>query len=330
MKKVQCIIMLVAGFLILSGSVALSASTSILIIESYHAEYPWDKSYIQGIREGMKGDYEFFTFEMDTKRIPQSEYEKSAQKAWEYYLEKKPALVFLGDDNALKYLSARFAKEKTPVVFLGINNNPRAYDIFSAVNMTGVLERPLLKRSIVEMDKLLELKKVLILFDSGTTSKVVLSEVFNGKEEMKISDIDIHLKLIGSWETWQETVLNCKNEGYDAMVIGLYHTIVDKTNTHIDAEKVLNWTSKNTPIPPFAFWDFAVGPGKAIGGLTLFGKTQGQAAAEMAIEILKGTQPSKIQVRYGEKGNLLFSRTQLKKYNIDLPEDIASKATLTD
>jgi len=329
MKK-SIIIFFAMICLFLFCGIAISGESSILIIESYDAQYPWDASYIQGIKENMPKDCKFYTFEMDTKRIPESEYEKSAQKGWDFYLETKPDLVVLGDDNALKYLGQRFAKVKTPVVFLGINNNPRTYGILDSANFTGILERPLLKRSIAEIGKILPMKKVLVLFDSETTSRVILDEIFNGQNEMKVNDIDIHLKLIGSWETWQKTVEEAKNDGYDAMIIGLYHTLRDKNNTHIDAESVLSWTSENTPIPPFAFWDFAVGPGKAIGGLTLFGKTQGEAAAVMANKILRGTPPNNIQVIHGEKGTLFFSRSQLEKYNIKLPKEIASKATLIE
>jgi hypothetical protein len=330
MKINSFYILLPAICLFLFNSVAISGSRTILIIESYHTEYPWDKSYIQGIKENMPKDYVFHIFQMDTKRISESEYEKSAQKGWDFYLEKKPDLVFLGDDNALKFLGPRFAKEKTPVVFLGINKNPRTYGVTASANITGVLERPLLKRSIVEMNKLLKFKRVMVLFDSGATSRIMLDETFYGQERMTILNIDIHLKRIGSWETWQKTVKEAKTNGYDAMIIGLYHTIVDKNNTHIDAERILNWTSKNTPIPPFAFWDFAVGPGKTIGGLTLFGKTQGQTAADMANKILNGTPPNKIQVIHGKKGKFLFSKSQLRKHNIRLPAEIALKATLID
>lgn len=109
------------------------------------------------------------------------------------------------------------------------------------------------------------------------------------------------MKLVGSWNVWQETIKSAKNEGYNAIFIGLYHTIVDENNQHISADEVIRWTSENTPVPPFAFWDFAVGSDKAIGGLTLFGKSQGLLAADIATQILSGAQPSKIQVKTGKK-----------------------------
>ena len=58
-----------------------ATSQSILIIESYHQGHPWDKSYIKGIKENIAQGYNLLTYEMDTKRIPPSEFEKAAQKA---------------------------------------------------------------------------------------------------------------------------------------------------------------------------------------------------------------------------------------------------------
>lgn len=323
-------IILSLGILFCFGPPAISKTTRILIIESYHSEYPWDRSYIRGIKKVMQGNYTFLTFQMDTKRIPKAEYENRAKKAWDYYLEKKPALVFLGDDNALRYLGPRFAEKNTPVVFLGINNNPRSYGVASAPNITGVLERPLLKRSIIELSKIITLKKILVLFDSGTTSKVILEEIFKGKNSISLQGIEAHLIRIDSWESWKRTVKDCGNEGYDAMVIGLYHTIRDQSGLHIPAGNVLSWTSANTPVPPFAFWNFAVGPGKAIGGLTLLGQTQGEAAAIIALKILSGIRPDAIPVTQGEKGTLVFSKSELEKYNITLPEEIAAKTVFID
>ncbi|NQY94644.1 MAG: sugar ABC transporter, partial [Campylobacteraceae bacterium] len=102
---------------------------NILVIESYHAQYPWDKSYKEGLREILASKYNLIFFEMNTKRIDKKHYEKMANLAWKKYKEVRPSLVILGDDNALKYLGYRFAKTNTKVVYLGINNNPRNYFI---------------------------------------------------------------------------------------------------------------------------------------------------------------------------------------------------------
>lgn len=310
-----------------------AAKKTILVIESYHSTYSWDKSYLRGIKSIVKKQYNIKTFEMNTKRVPKNQYQKMADKAWKNYQKVKPDLVILGDDNALKFLGKKFAKTDTPTIYLGINNNPRAYIKGGHKNITGILERPVLKRSIVYINTVLKgnVKKVLVLFDSGTTSNVAMKNAFKGKKNMKLKGISADLKLIGKWNVWKNTVKNAKKNGYDAIVVGLYHTIVDGKGKNVKASKVLNWTSKNTKIPPFAFWDFAVGKNKTIGGFVLFGKAQGEMAGKMALQILAGEKkPYQIPIITPQRGILYYSKQQLKKYKITLPAEIKKNATLID
>ena len=309
------------------------AKQKVLIIESYHSEFVWDKNYKQGIQSVLKDDFELFYFEMNSKRIAKSRYQERANQAWQFYQEISPDLVILGDDNALSYLGVRFSNTLTPVIYLGINNNPRHYNIHHSKNISGVLERPLLKRAIPAITKLLanKVSKVLLLFDKSLTSQAILEETFSARTQMSISNIDVQIRLIGNWERWKNTVLSTANEQYDAIFLGTFHTLTDINGQYIAAEQVIEWTAKSTPIPPFGLWDFSVGENKTIGGLVLFGYEQGKMAAEMAREVLEnGKQPYQLGPRTAEKGSYLFSRQGLQTYGITLPQDIAQKATFID
>ena len=248
-----------------------------------------------------------------------------ANLAWKKYKEVRPSLVILGDDNALKYLGYRFAKTNTKVVYLGINNNPRNYFISGYKNITGILERPLLKRSLMHISKLLKVKKVLVMFDSGTTSKVIVDEVFSGKTSINLRGIQVDIKLVDKFIRWKKIVKNAKKEKYDIIMVGLYHTIKDRSYNHMKANEVLTWTSINTPIPPFAFWDFTVGRDKTIGGYVLFGKEQGLEAGKIALKMLSHTKDSLIMPKTAHRGRFLFSTSQLKKWNLNPEGKIKGK-----
>jgi hypothetical protein len=311
---------------------SFAARDTILVIESYHAQYPWDKSYKEGLENVLGTGYNLKYFQMDTKRIPKSEYQRKDDEAWDTYTSLEPRLVILGDDNALKFLGPRFAKTKTPIVYLGINNNPRDYHMDNKENITGILERPLLKRSISVLDQILQPKpkKILVLFDNGTTSQVSLIEYFGNKTVIDISGISVKLELIGDRKKWEQVVIDAQKNGFDAMVVGLYHTVFDAQKKHVPADELLKWTSAHSPVPPFCFWDFSVGSDKTIGGLVLFGKTQGEKAGKIALDILSGKKPSDIMPQIGEKGRYFFSRSQLKKWGIQLPDRIVKKASFMD
>ncbi|MBF0202241.1 MAG: sugar ABC transporter [Desulfamplus sp.] len=320
MKKIIMAILMLSIF---SPVIANAQKETILVIQSYHDQYPWDASYKKGLEEILAQDFKLSYFEMDTKRIPKSEFQKKADAAWDMYKKIKPVLVILGDDNALEYLGPRFVDTTTPVVYLGINNNPRYYDMVGHKNITGILERPLIKRSIKYIDDLIGVKKALVLFDSGTTSKVVGAEVFSGKDSLTVAGIAVDIKFIDTLDVWKETVLASKEKGYDAIITGLYHTIRDSDGNHVDAEDVLQWTSRNTPLPPFALWDFSVGQDKAIGGYVLFGKEQGIEAGRMAKNILSDRNSLNLPFpKTAHKGRLLFSKTQLESWGLKIPDNM--------
>jgi hypothetical protein len=83
---------------------------------------------------------------------------------------------------------------------------------------------------------------------------------------------------------------------------------------------------ENIPVPPFGFWDFSVGPDKTVGGFVLFGRSQGEAAGKIALKILSGKSPDNIRPVVGDMGRFLFSKSQLKKWGLSLPDDIAKVA----
>ena len=301
------------------------AKKDILVIESYHAQYPWDISYKNGLKQVLGEKYNLIFFEMNTKRITAENYQLMANKAWKKYKTIKPELVILGDDNALKYLGHKFSKTKTKVVCLGINNNPRAYNVAGFKNITGILERPLLKRSIMHLSNILKVQNVLILFDSGTTANVIKETVFNNKNSVKVRGVNIDLKLVDKYEVWKNEVNNAKHNGYDIIIVGLYHTIKDNDEKHVKDSTVLNWTSQNATIPPFAFWDFAVGKNKTIGGYVLFGEAQGVAAGKMALKLMTKKDDSLILPKTAEMGRFLFSNSQLKKWSLNIEDKINLK-----
>ena len=210
---------------------------SILIIESYHAEYAWDKEYIKGITDNLEGEHTFSFFQMDTKRLPVSEHKKMAELAWQKYLNIKPDIVVLGDDNALKYLGPKLKYTKTPVIYLGINNNPRRYDIFGARNITGVLERPLLKRSIIYLSKIFEeVDKVLVLFDSSPSSRGAISTEFKSSNVLKLGTVSVEVDQIAQW---QKKVITARQNDIDYIRVGIYQTMVDEQGNHVPAKEVM-------------------------------------------------------------------------------------------
>jgi len=313
-------------------SCVAQAEEQILLIESYHPDLSWDITYKQALRKYLEPKYKLVTFSLDTKKLPPSQHAAMADKAWERYLSLQPILVILGDDPALKWLGKRFAQTKTPVVYLGVNNNVEAYLKFDeASNITGVLERPLILPGIKIYKQILpEAKRGLIILDTSMTSQVIHNENFHNDQPLKAEGITLDLKLVQHWDDWQQLVQNAK-KNYDFVVIGLYHAVVDRSGKNIPEQTVIHWTIHHSKLPVFGLWDFAVGKDKALGGLVISANEQGELAAQMALEILDDKKsPEDIAPVLASKGILLFSRSGLKRYKLTLPAIWGKTVTYMD
>jgi len=323
-------ILLISLIAILFHASAAISNTTISIIHSYHKEYAWEQSLTEGLLQSLPRDASVRHFYLDTKRTPKEEHPVRADNVWEEVRGTAWSLVILCDDNAAKYLGPRLKNGPTPVVYLGINRNPRDYGLFPAPNMTGVLERPLLKRSLHSMCKLVNTEdtKVLILFDSDATSDAVVHEAFGGRSQLDLGKVRVELKQFSLVDKWREALLNAKAEGFDTVYIGLYHTLRDSAGRHVPEDEVLAWANANTPVPIFAFWDFAVGRGKTIGGHVLSAFDQGVAAGEIARRILSGTPPGVIPPQTAQAGTYTFSAYELDRFGIVLPAGIRAQAVI--
>ena len=275
------------------------------------------------LRKSLSDTADLTFFYMDTKRLNLAHHAGRMSMALEKYREVRPDLVILTDDNALAYLVRDITEAGTPVVYLGINANPRTY-VNDTMPVTGVLERPKLKRSIDFLQDILgkPLNKCLIMFDNGTTSNVAFQTVFMGKCSNIVGTTRTDVVLTPSFERWQQNVLEAGDQGYDAIIIGLYHTLSDADGRHVPADTVIRWTSAHSPIPAFCFWDFSVGKGMAVGGLVEAGGPQGEEAAKLVKRILAGEAPKNVYPVIVKQGRFLFSRFELDRWGITLPPDL--------
>ncbi len=309
---------------------AMGGKKKVLVIESYSRDFGWDAAYEKGIVDRLGDGYEVSYFYMDAKRLPREEHPQMAAKAVELVRSTKPDVVVIGDDTALKFTAPRLAREDVPVVFLGINNNPRNYFDSWPENFTGVMERPLLHSSIATLNSVMpNARKIAVLFDDDLTSKLVKMELFAGKDSINIGGTDVDLHLFETYQQWQAFIAESGSK-YDAYVVGLYHTLKDGSGAVAPPNDVLAWTSKNSALPLFCFWDFSIGPDLAIGGQIVSGEEQGQMAADIVKKIMGGAKPVEIAPVTGGNGKLMFSTAQLTKHGLSLPATLADTALLVD
>ncbi len=308
-------------------SAACWAQPRVFVVESYHSDYPWDQDYRRAIQERLGKRTQLSYYAMDTKRLPPAQHQARADEALAMAAKIRPDLVIVGDDAALQRVGSKLAQQGVPVIYLGINNNPRNYFPGAAPRVSGVLERPLILRSVFELGKAVKgLRSALVLFDDDLTSRIIRDETFVGRDSMLLANIHVDLALTGSYAEWQRRVQGAAGR-YQAIWVGLYFTLRGADGKVVPGDEVLRWTAAHARLPLFAFWDFAVGKDKAAGGLVLSGYEQGREAAKMAEQVLFQQQPvaSLFPVTPSE-GRYVFSRSALARDGVELPARLQQRA----
>lgn len=300
---------------------SFAAQTKVLIIQSYHPSLAWVRQCETGIKEIFSGHAEISTFYMDTKRIPESRFHEKVDAAWDSYTELKPDLVMIGDDNGLRLLGPHFKGTMTPVVFFGINNNPRSYINPIPPNITGLLERLLIIPWLRYLKEILpNASSALVLMDKSQTSQSIFEVNFNNKTKINLAGMSVTCLLAENWEAWKKTVLDAKN--HQLIVFPTFHALKDVKGDHVAVEDVVNWTSANSPIPVFTNQDYTIHDQGAVGAYVIQGVSHGRQAAQMALDILNHKRSTAMPPETDRKGLFFFNKKQMKRFHVTLPEDI--------
>jgi hypothetical protein len=302
-----------------------SRAEKILLIESYSSNYEWNTSYVLGLQDALGNKHQFSRFQMQTDILQKSHYQYAADQAYQTYLQFKPDVVILGDDNALYYLLPKLYDEPIVIVFLGINTNPRELLLKykGRSKITGVLDRPYFVKTLADIGRLLpkDRRKVLILFDSGTTASV--AQEYMQTQYRLIEDnlkIEVEFDSVSTERAWKNRILMAHRQGFGAVVLGLYHNLVDPSGERANPDEILSWTNKNSAIPIFGVWGFSIGKGKALGGVVVFGSDQGKAAGNMVLDIIDRKIAIKnIAIRVEHQATGVYSLYEMQRWGLKPP-----------
>jgi ABC-type uncharacterized transport system substrate-binding protein len=327
MKSMALLLILLLG----ASQACAQGLKRIYVIDSYSNQYAWSHAYREVLKTELAPLAALSFFELNSKVDKPDKVKATASRLVRLIDHDRPDLVIAGDDASLELVGAMI-DNKIPVVYLGINNNPRRYFKTPQQNVTGVLERPLFSRNILSIAPFApgNARNILILFDKEMTADVIEQESFDNLPAIKLGMFDVMMAEAATFEDWQQIVVSAKDK-YRAIWVGLYFALHDRNGRYVSGDEVMQWTMQHTPVPVFAFWSFAVGPNRAIGGIVLTGTEQGQAAASITKSILiHHKPPSSIFPTIPSEGAFIFSRSGLDRWHIKLPNDMLKKTTLLD
>ncbi|MBN1455504.1 MAG: hypothetical protein JW945_04565, partial [Methanomicrobia archaeon] len=250
--------------------------------------------------------------------------------------EFEPDIVFVNDDNALKYVAVtyteRYPDRRLPFVFSGVNVDPTIYAPITSLErpggpITGALERfPYYEGFALAKRIFPNASNIVLLADSSSSSSFVVStfeerylDVVNNSPLQVIGPIQV-----GTFREWQETVTAYQTEA-DLLGILTYHQLRDENGTVVPAPVVVEWTVHNNDLPELGVLTFHAEDGyfSAVG---VSGYKTGLYVGVLGGEILGGTDPAIIAIVDPEVIEVAFNLERAEVLGIILPAEELVKA----
>jgi hypothetical protein len=290
------LLLLVNGGLL--PSVVYSADFAILILHSYHQEYPWTKGQNDGFISALAQDSSFqnssfYTENLDTKRAPFSD---EYREFFFHYLAEKyagfqPRLIFCTDDNALQFLIRYKASlfPGVPVVFSGVNNLT-LQNTLDASQYVGVFEKKEIAPNISFIKKVKPgIKTVYFVGDGSSTYEAIKVEA-----EREMDTLFPQLRYAFFSEKSLPLLLEKLESLNDGVIIlttiGGFN---DDYGSLVPLHMAIDQIRSTVKLPIFSMEDAYVHNG-VVGGYVTSGRAQGEIAAALAARILKGEAPESI------------------------------------
>lgn len=291
-------------------------------MNSYHKGYAWSDNVMQGIEETLSSqpeNIEVWIEYMDTKRFPDERHRNHLFEQYRNkYANRRFDAIITADDNALNFLLQRRAAifNDTPVVFAGINNfDPSMLHGHSAI--TGVVEHPDFAETINIAHRLHPTAKSIVVALPETTTGKAIKMRLRGTHNTKENEINIELWEGLAFETLLEK-LATRSDAPIVLTLGTGRTRNGRVISNTEkAERIAE--ASNGPV--YGSGEFLLGHG-IIGGKLTSGFTQGETAAQYAIDIIRGTRPEDIPVLTESPNRIVFDFNVLQRFGIsvsDLP-----------
>jgi signal transduction histidine kinase len=301
---------------------------NILILHSYHQGFTWTDSINNALIESLKRDSSKFNYEiyieyLDTKRIPIDILNTNlTQNLSVKFKNTSFSVVITSDDNAFQFAikNRNLIFSDAPIVFCGVNNFDKDKNIFllKEKNYTGVVEGFDMQGAIKIALKLSPKASTLLIINDSTTTGLANQQAFNKIKNNLPATIEYTFSTVFE----MDSVASVLNKYSKQTAILLLSFNKDKTGNYFDYQDAGRLISTATELPVYVLWDFYMGTG-VVGGLVVSGTSQGQAAAALALQILKGKPADSLPVILKSPNQYIFDFKELEVngiYESDLPK----------
>ena len=301
---------------------------NIVIIHSYHQDYPWTQSQHEAFtqvlqRELPDVEFSFANEYLDTKHVlPSDAYRESFLR----YLQTKhgihgPDVIYTTDDNALNFiLHAEAALPwKAPIVFSGVNNLSLLGQL-DRTRVTGVFERKEIEPSVqLIRDLKPNERNIIYLGDGNATDRAIAKRI----EQVAQKYPELTIQHLGD-QSISNLLTRMQAAGPGTVVLTTLGGLRDDDGYVLSLDKSIQQIV-DSGHTVFVMEDAYIKPGIA-GGYVTSGKRQGEAAAALVKQALLGVSMSQLTPNTESPNEFVLDWSTLEKHEIKPSEALLAKA----
>jgi diguanylate cyclase (GGDEF)-like protein len=298
------------------------AGPKVLLLNSYHAQFPWTKENNQGIQQVLKhvvADQDLYIEFMDSRRFLDDP--KHLQGLLDLYRYKyrliKPDLIISTDDFALdfliKYRDQLFPN--VPVIFNGVNFDPND-KLAGLKNFIGIQEGEAIAKNLKLITQLHrgKIDEIIALSDKSSLGVLFSKEILAIQENWNHPTIKLTLKDDFSFEELLYQVNNLSSG--KAYFISALHK--DNQGRYFSYSHDIPILTRYSKAPIYGMWGTPLMGLGVIGGYMNDPKLHGQNTAQLALDILSGKDIDSIEKNIKAQFLPRFDSRQLETFNIKL------------
>ena len=268
----------------------------LLILNSYHQGEAWSDNEIAGFISELGKHYPNLVpavEALDTKRFPGADHPHFLKRyLLEKYRKAKFDLILALDNPALDLLVSSGAElfPEVPVVFAGINDYHPGM-LAGRTKITGVMQNQDVAGTV----------KMALTFHPGAQRVLVIHDYTpSGLAMRRESEVDL-AAMAGKLDIryspdrpFDDLRQELQAMPADGLVLILSY-VTDQAGHTFTREESTRLITSLSPVPVYAVHKTCLGFG-VVGGILLEGEAHGRQAANIAMRILQGEQPSRIPV----------------------------------
>lgn len=322
----------------------------IVVVSSYHREYPWSQETNKGFCDAMLRFGYFDTTgqaaeytrndRMETSRVilrklwmdaKREKSRKSKVEATSRIVGEisafDPDLVFLGDDDAAEYVGSQLLDTKVQVVFWGVNNTPVKYGLVDRPerpghNVTGVYQPGYYRESLDLLKRIVPAVKTFAVLTDDSTAGRSHYKAIEYLARQGVLPLTLKETVVtGDYEQFKKRALELQST-VDAFFVAQYSSLRDSNGNYVSAPEVIRWYVANITIPETAEQGQFVRQG-LLCGADDSGYKQGYEAVVIAHDILANNAvPAVYPPRAPRRGALMANRTRARELGITLNDSM--------